>query len=165
MIKNTLNAALAAAVTAALCVPASLPAAATPFDAEVIAVAQNLTSGMDENNDGVITSQEAAIYAVFAGISMDTNSDGLVQRAEFMNWDPGFQWLADKRGTGSSFRQLKGELFAHWDANSDGAVSRTEMVDIARSEFALSDRDGDLKVDTRDLPKGSLSIVSMMNAV
>lgn len=152
-------------LAAALTVPASLPAAATPFDAASTAVLGKLATSMDENNDGYVTPGEADTFAVYVGVSMDTNSDGLVEYQEFLDWDPGFQWLADKRGTGIAYRQMKGDLFKIWDADSDGRVTRNEILDVARFEFAVSDINGDSKIDADELASGSLSIVSLMNAV
>lgn len=136
-----------------------------PFDQDVLNVTQRLVLSMDANGDGSVTAGEHNSFSKRARHSIDANSDGKIDAGEFLAWDVGYQWIADKRGVGGDFLQVKSDLFALWDKNSDGFVDRNEMKAQTKAEFSQSDADGDQRITTEDLLNGSLTIVTLMSAV
>ncbi len=162
MISNILRGPLLAAT---LTLPFSLPATTMPVDAEAVTVVRDLAAIMDENHDGSITRSEVELFSQFAQVFMDSDSNGLMERSEFMQWDAGFQWLADLRGIKATYIQAKNTLFSEWDLNSDGSISRKEMLDVANVEFAATDTDQDLRINGIDLLLGSRTVVTLADPV
>ena len=153
-------------LAAILSIPIAVTAHAAPSDTDpAFAIVDNLAASMDINSNGVVTAQEHAAFTDLAWSSMDANSNGFIESSEFLGWDVGLQSVADDRGSGGTYREVKLQLFGQWDQNSDGRVSQSEMREQARNEFAVSDTDGDHTVKTRELSSGSLTMMSLLSAV
>jgi Ca2+-binding EF-hand superfamily protein len=97
---------------------------------------------IDQNNDGVISADEAAAFfeSVFAEI--DADHDDVLTKEEFLSARPG-----QGRGPGSDFaRTRREERFAAMDTDKDGKVSHAEFLEAHRQIFAAADADKDGKV-------------------
>ncbi len=64
-------------------------------------------SGIDANDDGIISAEEGRNFANAQFARLDTNQDGSLSRAEFVD---------------ARLAQL-----SQWDDNGDGGLSRSEM--------------------------------------
>jgi Ca2+-binding EF-hand superfamily protein len=86
----------------------------------------------DANNDGFISRDEARAQRALAFDRMDANKDGFVVTAELPRRPGG-----DRRGGG------RGDIFARFDANNDGRVSRDEFASGNQQAFDRLDANKD----------------------
>lgn len=97
---------------------------------------------MDTNHDGSLAKAEFLEYASAVFDAMDADSSGALTKTEYMAVRMGPQ------GGGNPARQdamqaLKAARFQPMDTNGDGVVSRVEFLAGHEGEFATADRNGD----------------------
>ena len=93
----------------------------------------------DSNGDGAIEWQEVVDMREAGFERMDRNSDGAVNSDDSPRFGPGK----------SRFTQAFEELVANADANDDGSISKTEMLEAPAPRFTSADvnKDGVLSAD------------------
>ena len=93
--------------------------------------AEQMFERMDANGDQAVTLDEAQTFAAARFTSMDSNGDGVVDRAEHQQM---------RRGRGA-------ERFARLDTDGDGLISKAEMTaergERAEKRFAKLDQNAD----------------------
>lgn len=97
---------------------------------------------LDADKDGVVTLAELAADMNRAFVVYDTNKDNVITGEEL-------KATGDVRD-GSAFAGLIYRHFADLDTNSDGHVSREEMVSAAKYIFNAADLDHDGKLSTTE---------------
>lgn len=99
---------------------------------------------IDQNEDGVITADEAAARweSVFA--AMDSDGDGALTEDEYMGvrMGPGSGWGPHHEGR----QESKRARFKTMDKDEDGKVTKAEFIDGGRAQFESADADKDGKV-------------------
>lgn len=98
---------------------------------------------------------------VFAG--MDYDDGGRLTLAEFMSWDFGMKPLAEKAGRGDAYETALRVVFAFWDRNGDGEISKTEFRQAMASDFQRADTDNNA-ILTKDEFTGGYSVMVAMRA-
>jgi Ca2+-binding EF-hand superfamily protein len=101
-------------------------ASASPTDKEFVVAA----STWDLDHDGNITCDEWKRYAAGLFKDADANHDGALSRAEFA-------------AMARVDRLFETVGFAYFDADRDGRVTLSELVDKPNPAFALLDKDND----------------------
>ena len=100
---------------------------------------------IDENNDGIISADEAAaqVEAVFA--AMDADDDGELTMDEYMavRMGPGEGKNPDRM---KAMQERKKARFAEMDADKSGKLSKAEFIEGGKARFAAADTDKDGKV-------------------
>jgi hypothetical protein len=91
---------------------------------------------VDQNNDGVVSTDEAAAHFETVFAEVDANDDDELSREEFLGF---------RRG-GDAMRSRRDERFGVMDADKDGKVSHAEFLEAHRAMFATADADKDGKV-------------------
>lgn len=141
---RTLTAAFALAALAAFASPAQ--AAMSEADAHAI-----LFKTQDTNGDERVSVRESEAFRRTAFLAMDTNSDGAIERAEWVAFDPGFLGIANERGAVMALDDAKGSVFDRYDGNGDGSLSDDEMAaSILRDHLAADANDDGL--DMQEMP-------------
>ena len=164
MIKKKFSAKLLAA---ALLLPLSLEVSAATIDQSAISLVRDLAVSMDENRDGTVSKGEYKTFTKLVHTSMDTDSNGQVNQAEFMALDAGFQWLAANRTAQgeASYVASKSAMFPALDLNGDGSISESELLKTAKAEFKKADRENSGRVTAIDILLGSETISKLAGAV
>jgi len=99
---------------------------------------------IDQNNDGVISADEAAAHAEAAFQAMDADEDGTLTKDEFTRFHGG-------RGAGWGWhrparQEWKEEHFKEFDKDTDGKLTKAEFMDGHRAQFEAADANKDGKV-------------------
>lgn len=97
--------------------------------------------GADTNSDGLITRAEFSTSRLARFDKMDRNNDGAISRADL----PRMKRAAEKLGP------LIDLMVKQSDANGDGKVSRQEMANGPMPMFDRADTNGDGSVDKTEL--------------
>lgn len=82
---------------------------------------------------------EGFVESVFLG--MDYDNDGKVTYTEFSSWDPGYQQVAEHEGRPEAYATATKILFALWDIDGNGNISRSEMRRATNVDFQRADLD------------------------
>lgn len=100
-------------------------------------------AGIDGNGNGELDFSEISSMAESISASMDSNSDDLISRTEFAEWDIGYAYLAERNGKSDLFAAAKRIMFALRDLNNDGKISIAEARKNIFRAFERADLDGD----------------------
>ncbi|WP_321505244.1 EF-hand domain-containing protein [Breoghania sp.] len=104
---------------------------------------------IDENNDGVISADEAAANAENVFAAMDADDDGFITKEEFMAVRMGPQ-RGFNQARQNARQTAKADRFAAMDTEGTGKVSKETFLSNARARFEAADKDGDGKVSPWD---------------
>lgn len=102
---------------------------------------------VDQNHDGVISDDEAAVRQEEAFIRRDKDGDGVLVPQEYINFRAGDSaaW-----GVDASWRQAqqsrKERWFREMDVNGDARVDKVEFMAAAQRRYEAADLDSDGKV-------------------
>ncbi len=97
---------------------------------------------VDDNQDGAITSSEAAAHADTVFDAMDADEDGAMTLEEYMTVRMGPQ-----QGFNTSWQDRmqahKKARFDPMDSDGNGTVTKAEFISAAERHFKAADKDGD----------------------
>lgn len=82
-------------------------------------------------------------------VSMDYDDNGSVDLKEFANWDFGFNFIAEDEGQQRAYETAQKIVFAVWDHDGDGDITKREYHKSMVSDFRRADTDDDAFL-TRD---------------
>lgn len=97
---------------------------------------------IDANDDGVVSTEEAASAADEVFTAMDADDDGVLTLDEYLSVRMGPQ-LGYNPDRQAAQQQQKQERFAALDADTDGAVTKEEFLAAAETHHRGADADGD----------------------
>ncbi|WP_454854600.1 hypothetical protein [Rhizobium binxianense] len=100
---------------------------------------------IDQNDDGQISSEEAAAAAEDVFTAMDADDDGQIAKDEYMavRMGPGWGWNMERR---AAMQTNKEAHFGEMDADKNGSVTKVEFLAAAQAHFKAADQDGDGQV-------------------
>ena len=100
---------------------------------------------IDQNDDGVISDDEAAANAEAVFMVMDADTDGEITETEYMAVRMGYGRGRNKARR-AAMQKRKKERFPVMDADKNGTVSKVEFLTAAQKRFAAADTDKNGKV-------------------
>jgi hypothetical protein len=102
-------------------------------------------AAIDSNEDGFVSSEEAASSADVVFSAMDADDDGTITLDEFMAVRMGAQ-IAMNPERQALMQARKKARFDPMDTDSDGSVSKAEFMSASKAHFDAADTDQDGKV-------------------
>ena len=97
----------------------------------------------DADGDGIIRPDEIGALADMAFDKADADGDGALTRGEAMAMPSDMSDLADYRDRTQGYEVAMSMLYALFDGDGDGAVSRDEHRGALQRAAAFADADGD----------------------
>jgi EF hand len=86
--------------------------------------------------------------------SMDQDEDGKVTLDEFMAWSFGASVIAEETDRTLAYETAMRVVFAFWDRNGDGELTRTEHRKALVTDFQRADFDGNMTVEKDEFLNG-----------
>jgi Ca2+-binding EF-hand superfamily protein len=93
----------------------------------------------DLNGDGKISRREIIHFTDIAFISIDANNDDVLTVEEFLQWDPGYVAIAEKRGKTTQLNAAKRNIYKEADLNGDGSLDHDEFSVASLYDFYKAD--------------------------
>ena len=106
-------------------------------------LAELIYGSIEDNPDGAADMGEFVNFGQDIFISMDSNEDGSVDPSEFTEWDFGFNFIAEDEGQQRAYETAQKVLFAFWDRDANGEISRTEYHKSMVADFRRADTNDD----------------------
>ena len=86
--------------------------------------------------------------------SMDQDESGKVTLDEFMAWSFGASVIAEEKDRELAYETAMRVVFAFWDRNGDGALTRTEHRQSLVTDFQRADLNNDMTIDKDEYLNG-----------
>ncbi|MEM1388776.1 MAG: hypothetical protein AAGG54_14285 [Pseudomonadota bacterium] len=170
MLRRRCPAALARSTTTALltamllAMPGVSGADQSGIEGRTIAI--TLFNSIDERRGtGKLNVQDLTEFGETIAVSMDYDKDGVVARDEFLQWDPGFRFVAAELGREEGFVTAQKIVFAMWDSDGDDTLTQAEMRRAMSTDLRHADLDDDGTLDQDEFLSGFLIIVAMRAAI
>ncbi len=106
-------------------------------------LAETMFESLDGSNRGFVDMGEYSTFGADIFFSMDTDQDTRISLDEFMSWDFGMRMVAEERDRVAAYETALRVVFAFWDRNGDGLISRTEHRQSLAQDFQRADIDND----------------------
>ena len=109
-----------------------------------------MMGGIDADQSGDISAEEAAAHAEVMFALMDGNADGVLEAGEFGAGRMGMMnpWAP---GTAQAMQERHAQRFAARDGDGDGKVTMAEFLAAEKAQYDAADKDGDGKVSPWEL--------------
>ena len=117
---------------------------------------------IDLNNDDQLSFREVDLFRQDVMVSQDYDDDGMVTRAEYMEWAMGWKDIAQERGLTEAYWKAREDVFDQWDLNDDGVLDPTEQ-DMSQSADFYVAADQTSKPLSYTTFKTKLRIIAEMN--
>lgn len=132
-------------------------------DGEGRRLAQMAFASLDGANRGFIDQGEFSNFGGDVFVSMDSDEDNRLSLSEFLSWDYGMAPIAEEAGREDAYDTALRVVFAFWDRNGDGVISRTEHRQSLNFDFQRADTDNDALL-TEDEFTGGFSVMVALRA-
>ena len=120
---------------------------------------------LDTAGRGYIDMGEFSNFGGDVFFSMDTDRNGKLVLAEFLSWDFGMRPAAEEAGREDAYDTALRVVFAFWDRNGDGEISRTEHRQSLSYDFQRADLDNDALLDRAEFLGGFTMNVALRAAI
>ncbi|MEM0898401.1 MAG: signal transduction protein [Pseudomonadota bacterium] len=115
--------------------------AQTPCPTAGCELAETIFGSIEDNPDGNVDLGEFVAFGKTVFTSMDTDENASISFAEYGEWDPGFEVLAEEAGREDEFETAKKILFAFWDRDGSKTISQQEFHQAMTVDFRRADID------------------------
>ncbi len=156
------NIALTATLAAALALPTF---ASAQEQSEGRALAGVLFSQLDETDRGFIDQGSFLNFGGDVFFSMDSDKSNALSLSEFLSWDFGMLNVAIEADREDSYYTAMRVVFAFWDRNGNGEVSRDEQRRSVNYDFARADLDNDGALTEEEFTSGFSVMVALRAAI
>lgn len=120
---------------------------------------------LDTSGRGFIDIGEFQNFGSEVFVSMDYDDNQHVNLDEFMSWDYGLRAVAAERGLENSYDTALKVVFAFWDRDGDGEISRTEHRRSLMRDFQRADLDGSATLSKPEFLGGFSVMVALRAAL
>lgn len=144
---------------AALCL---LTSPAVALDSELEELNRSVFQSVDLNGDGMLSLREVDLFRQDVMISRDYDDDGVVTAEEHLEWDMGWNYLAETRGVADQYQQARKRVFDAWDTNHDGVLNEAEQTLSQTRDFYVAANRSNAPLNFEAF-KSNLRIMKEMN--
>ena len=106
-------------------------------------LAELIYGSIEDNPKGAADMGKFINFGQDIFVSMDSNEDSSVDPSEFTEWDFGFNFIAEDEGQQHAYETAQKVLFAFWDRDGNGEISRTEYHKSMVADFRRADTNDD----------------------
>src|SRR5512134_1579031 len=119
---------------------ASLSVGMSPAAAQDLATTDDgLFKSTDLNSDGKISRREILHFTDLVFLSVDTNNDDVLTSEKFLEWDPGYLYIAERTGKKAQLNSAKQEAYKLMDIKGDGGLEHDEFSTASLYDFYRAD--------------------------
>lgn len=129
----------------ALSLTLAIPGVALAQDGKELA--ELVFEGIDTAGRGYVDMGEFTNFGGDVFYSMDQDEDGTVSLDEFLDWSFGDGVIAEEKDRTLAYDVALRVVFAFWDRNGDGELTRTEHRKSLATDFQRADLDDTMTVD------------------
>jgi len=152
-------------LTLALAAGLALPGAATAQENEGRRLAGLAFGSIDARDRGYVDMGEFTNFGADVFFSMDGNEDGKLTIDEFMAWDYGMALVAEDRDRVEAYETALRVVFAFWDRNGDGEISRMEHRQSLVFDFRRADTNDDVLLTEGEFTSSCSVMVALRAAL
>jgi len=117
-------------------------------------LAKLIYGSIEDNPSGAIDMGEFVNFGRDIFVSMDSDESGSVDPDEFTAWDFGFNFIAEDSGQERAYETARKIIFAFWDHDGDGTISRREYHKSMVWDFRRADVDDDAFLTQEEFLRG-----------
>ena len=117
-------------------------------------LAKLVFGSIEDNEGGLADMGEFTSFGHEIFVSMDGNDDTKITFTEFTEWDFGFNFIAEDEGQQHAFETAQKILFAFWDEDGDGEISKSEYHKAMIADFQRADINGDAFLSEEEFLSG-----------
>ncbi len=128
-------------------------------------LAQLAFSQLDTADRGFIDQGEFANFGSDVFLSMDSNQNDRLSLSEFLSWDYGMLPLAQEAGREAAYETALRVVFAFWDRNGNGEISKTEHRQSLNFDFQRADTTNDALLTEDEFTSGFSVMVALRAAI
>ena len=144
---------------------AALPLHASAEETEGRRLAELAFSSLDGGNRGFIDYGEFHSFSDEVFASMDNDQSAQISLSEFLAWDYGMRLAAEDAGREAAYETALRVVFAFWDRNGDGQVSKREHRQSLVFDFQRADSDNDAVLSREEFLSGFSVMVALRAAI
>lgn len=149
----------------ALIAAIAIPSLCLAQETEGRRLAQLAFGSMDGAERGFIDQGEFFASGSDVFFSMDSDRNSSLTLSEFLNWDYGMLLLAQDAGREDAYWTALRVVFAFWDRDGDGQISRTEHRQSLIVDFRRADTDHDAILTEDEFTSGFSIMVALRAAI
>lgn len=128
-------------------------------------LAELIYGSIEDNPNGAADMGEFVNFGQDIFVSMDYDEDGSVDLGEFTEWDFGFNFIAEDEGQQRAYVTAQKILFAFWDRDANGLISRSEYHTAMAADFRRADTDDDAFLTRDEFLRGYVINVAYRAAI
>ena len=106
-------------------------------------LAELIFGSIDISPDGLADMGAFTSFGDDIFVSMDSDDDGNITPSEFKEWDFGFNFIAEDEGQQRAYDTAQKVLFAFWDRDGNGEISKSEYHKAMIADFRSADINDD----------------------
>lgn len=120
---------------------------------------------VDRSDPGYLDQAEFLNFGYEIFFRMDTNQSNDVTLNEFLAFDNGMRSLAVEEGQEAAHDTALRVVYAFWDRNGDGKITRREHRLSLSADFDRADADGDALLTEDEFTGGFSIMVALRSAI
>ena len=153
------------ATNLALIAALAIPTASAAQESEGQRLANLAFANVDAAERGYIDQGEFLDFGEDVFFSMDSNQDDSLSLGEFLNWGFGMSNLAEDMGREAAHETALRVVFAFWDRDGDGIISKTEHRQSLNADFLRADTNSNAILSQEEFTSGFSVMVALRAAI
>ncbi len=138
---------------------------ALALDPELAQLNRTVFDSIDLNGDQELSLREVDLFRQTVMLSQDYDDDGVVTAEEHLEWDMGWEFIAEARGVSTALAQARRDVFDAWDRNGDGALDQNEQTLSQSTDFYAAAGQSDQPLNFEQFTTNLRIIAAMNDAV